>query len=145
MIQYISLIDSAIFRSMFRNDNLGWLFISFCSGRAGREGPGKCFRLYPESEFEKLEDSTKPEIKRCNLSNVILQLKALGVDDIIGFDFLEKPSRWKFWRAFPSLASCTRFFSFFFKFILLHILLASFLTFVVPSNVFNAYPTHPSC
>ncbi|KAK1553221.1 hypothetical protein Q3G72_035119 [Acer saccharum] len=63
------------------------------SGRAGREGPGKCFRLYPEGEFEKLEDSTKPEIKRCNLSNVILQLKALGVDDIIGFDFLEKPSR----------------------------------------------------
>ncbi|KAB1999739.1 hypothetical protein ES319_D12G181700v1 [Gossypium barbadense] len=63
------------------------------SGRAGREGPGKCFRLYPESEFEKLEDSTKPEIKRCNLSNVILQLKALGVDDIFGFDFIEKPSR----------------------------------------------------
>lgn len=34
-----------------------------------------------------------PEIKRCNLSNVILQLKALGVDDILGFDFIEKPSR----------------------------------------------------
>ncbi|KAH9627003.1 hypothetical protein KSS87_020654 [Heliosperma pusillum] len=63
------------------------------SGRAGREGPGKCFRLYPENEFEKLLDSTVPEIKRCNLSNVILQLKALGVDDIIGFDFMEKPSR----------------------------------------------------
>ncbi|KAG4402063.1 hypothetical protein AAZX31_02G112300 [Glycine max] len=63
------------------------------SGRAGREGPGKCFRLYPEREFEKLEDSTMPEIKRCNLSNVILQLKALGVDDILGFDFIEKPSR----------------------------------------------------
>ncbi|KAF5939501.1 hypothetical protein HYC85_023760 [Camellia sinensis] len=62
------------------------------SGRAGREGPGKCFRLYPESEFEKLSDSTDPEISRCNLSNVILQLKALGVDDIIGFDFMEKPS-----------------------------------------------------
>ncbi|XP_010260281.1 PREDICTED: pre-mRNA-splicing factor ATP-dependent RNA helicase DEAH10 [Nelumbo nucifera] len=63
------------------------------SGRAGREGPGKCFRLYPENEFSKLVDSTVPEIKRCNLSNVILQLKALGVDDIIGFDFMEKPSR----------------------------------------------------
>ncbi|XP_042499763.1 pre-mRNA-splicing factor ATP-dependent RNA helicase DEAH10 [Macadamia integrifolia] len=63
------------------------------SGRAGREGPGKCFRLYPESEFSKLRDSTVPEIRRCNLSNVILQLKALGVDDIIGFDFMEKPSR----------------------------------------------------
>ncbi|THG13299.1 hypothetical protein TEA_029135 [Camellia sinensis var. sinensis] len=63
------------------------------NGRAGREGPGKCFRLYPEIEFEKLRDSTIPEITRCNLSNVILQLKALGVDDIFGFDFMEKPSR----------------------------------------------------
>ncbi|XP_073059360.1 pre-mRNA-splicing factor ATP-dependent RNA helicase DEAH10 isoform X1 [Primulina eburnea] len=63
------------------------------SGRAGREGPGKCFRLYPESEFEKLKDSTTPEIKRSNLSNVILQLKALGIDDIIGFNFIEEPSR----------------------------------------------------
>ncbi|CAF2137149.1 BnaA02g07640D [Brassica napus] len=63
------------------------------SGRAGREGPGKCFRLYREREFEKMEDSTKPEIKRCNLSNVILQLKALGYDDIFGFDFIDKPSR----------------------------------------------------
>ncbi|XAR65292.1 RNA helicase [Bertholletia excelsa] len=63
------------------------------SGRAGREGPGKCFRLYPEAEFEKLKDSTDPEIRRCNLSNVILQLKALGVDDVVGFDFMEKPSR----------------------------------------------------
>ncbi|KAL6010481.1 Pre-mRNA-splicing factor ATP-dependent RNA helicase DEAH10 [Asimina triloba] len=61
-------------------------------GRAGREGPGKCFRLYPESEFSKLVDSTVPEIKRCNLANVVLQLKALGVNDIIGFDFMEKPS-----------------------------------------------------
>ncbi|KAG6498427.1 hypothetical protein ZIOFF_046340 [Zingiber officinale] len=55
------------------------------SGRAGREGPGKCFQLYPESEFGKLADSTVPEIKRCNLSNVVLQLKALGIDDVIGF------------------------------------------------------------
>lgn len=68
-------------------------FYLLCSGRAGREGPGKCFRLYPESEFGKLVDSTVPEIKRCNLSNVVLQLKALGIDDIIGFDFMEKPSR----------------------------------------------------
>lgn len=63
------------------------------SGRAGREGPGKCYRLYPENEFHKLQDSTVPEIKRCNLSNVILQLKALGVDDIFGFDFIAEPDR----------------------------------------------------
>ncbi|KAF5196325.1 Atp-dependent rna helicase protein, partial [Thalictrum thalictroides] len=62
------------------------------SGRAGRDGPGKCFCLYPETEFEKLDESPKPEIKRCNLSNIILNLKALGVDDVVGFDFIEKPS-----------------------------------------------------
>ncbi|KAG2320448.1 hypothetical protein Bca4012_056511 [Brassica carinata] len=74
------------------------------SGRAGREGPGKCYRLYPEREFEKLEDSTKPEIKRCNLSNVILQLKALGIDDIVGFDFIDKPSRGAIVKALEELS-----------------------------------------
>ncbi|KAJ0247562.1 Pre-mRNA-splicing factor ATP-dependent RNA helicase DEAH10 [Hirschfeldia incana] len=73
------------------------------SGRAGREGPGKCFRLYPEREFEKLDDSTKPEIKRCNLSSVILQLKSLGIDDIIGFDFIDKPSRGSIVKALEEL------------------------------------------
>ncbi|KAI5678910.1 hypothetical protein M9H77_09860 [Catharanthus roseus] len=73
------------------------------SGRAGREGPGKCYRLYPESEFEKFENSTTPEIKRCDLSNVILQLKALGIDDIAGFDFIEKPNRIAIVRSLESL------------------------------------------
>ncbi|XP_010499046.1 PREDICTED: pre-mRNA-splicing factor ATP-dependent RNA helicase DEAH10-like [Camelina sativa] len=75
------------------------------SGRAGREVPGKCFRLYPEREFEKLEDSTKPEIKRCNLSNIILQLKALGIEDIIGFDFIDKPSSGAIVKALAELHS----------------------------------------
>ncbi|KAI8015003.1 hypothetical protein LOK49_LG05G00569 [Camellia lanceoleosa] len=63
------------------------------SGCAAREGPGKCFRLYPEIEFEKLRDSTIPEITQCNLSNVILQLKALGVDDIFGVDAIDPALR----------------------------------------------------
>lgn len=67
--------------------------MNFYSGRAGRDGPGKCYRLYQESFFEKLTDSTLPEIKRCDLSNVVLQLKALGIDDVINFDFIEKPDR----------------------------------------------------
>lgn len=62
------------------------------SGRAGRERPGKCFRLYTEDSFEKLEDATVPEIKRCNLASVVLQLKALDIDDVLGFDFMDKPS-----------------------------------------------------
>ncbi|XP_022985184.1 pre-mRNA-splicing factor ATP-dependent RNA helicase DEAH10 [Cucurbita maxima] len=73
------------------------------SGRAGREGPGKCFRQYPEDMFYKLEDSTKPEIKRCNLSNVILQLKALGVDNIMEFDFLEEPPRQAIFKSLEQL------------------------------------------
>ncbi|CAI9269558.1 unnamed protein product [Lactuca saligna] len=44
----------------------------WASGRAGREGAGKCFCLYPERRFEGHDDSTMPEIKRGNLSNVIL-------------------------------------------------------------------------
>ncbi|CAA3000335.1 pre-mRNA-splicing factor ATP-dependent RNA helicase DEAH10 [Olea europaea subsp. europaea] len=63
------------------------------SGRAGREGPGKCYRIYLEREFDRLKDSMMPEIKRCNLSNVILHLQALSIDDIIGFDLIEQPDK----------------------------------------------------
>ena len=63
------------------------------SGRAGREGPGKCFRLYTEDSFWGLEDVSVPEIKRSNLASVVLQLKALGVEDVVGFDFLDPPPR----------------------------------------------------
>lgn len=61
------------------------------SGRAGREAPGVAFRLYTEASFRSLTPETVPEIKRCNLATVVLQLKALGVDDVIGFDFLDAP------------------------------------------------------
>lgn len=61
------------------------------AGRAGREGPGVCFRLYTESKFDELESATVPEIKRCNLSTVVLQLKALGIDDVLRFDYIEPP------------------------------------------------------
>lgn len=61
------------------------------SGRAGREGPGKAFRLFTEPAFAGLDGATPPEILRTNLSGVVLQLKALGVDDVLGFDFLDPP------------------------------------------------------
>ena len=61
------------------------------TGRAGRERAGKCFRLYTENTFVELSDTTIPEIQRCNLENVILQMKAIGIEDIIGFPFIERP------------------------------------------------------
>ncbi|GAA5941712.1 hypothetical protein JCM1841_005160 [Sporobolomyces salmonicolor] len=63
------------------------------AGRAGRTRPGKCFRLYTESDFVKeLEEQTYPEILRCNLASVILELKKLGVDDLVHFDYMDPPA-----------------------------------------------------
>jgi len=46
---------------------------------------------------------TIPEIKRCNLSNVVLYLKVLGIDDVIGFDYFESPSKDQLAEALESL------------------------------------------
>lgn len=62
------------------------------AGRAGREGPGKCFRLCTEKDFKNLRDSAIPEILRCNLATVVLQLKAIGIKNVFEFDFIERPS-----------------------------------------------------
>ncbi|GAA6007130.1 hypothetical protein JCM10207_001520 [Rhodosporidiobolus poonsookiae] len=63
------------------------------AGRAGRTRPGKCFRLYTESDFVKeLEEQTYPEILRCNLASVILELKKLGVNDLVHFDYMDPPA-----------------------------------------------------
>ncbi|EEQ86876.1 hypothetical protein RJZ56_002484 [Blastomyces dermatitidis] len=61
------------------------------AGRAGRTKPGKCFRLYTEQSYQSLPDVTVPEIQRSNLAPVILQLKALGIDNIVRFGFLTPP------------------------------------------------------
>ena len=61
------------------------------AGRAGRTKPGKCYRLYTQSAYESLPEATVPEIQRSNLAPIILQLKALGVDYVLRFDFLTPP------------------------------------------------------
>ncbi|KQK06502.1 pre-mRNA-splicing factor ATP-dependent RNA helicase DEAH1-like [Brachypodium distachyon] len=63
------------------------------AGRSGRTGPGKCFRLFTEYNFRNdLEDDTVPEIQRSNLANVVLRLKALGINDLVSFDFMDPPA-----------------------------------------------------
>jgi pre-mRNA-splicing factor ATP-dependent RNA helicase DHX16 len=62
------------------------------AGRAGRVGPGKCFRLYTLWAYEhELEESSVPEIQRTNLGNVVLLLKSLGINDLVHFDFMDPP------------------------------------------------------
>ena len=74
-------------------------------GRAGRTGPGQCFRLYTERQYKDemlvcysfacpyciFKASTVPEIQRTNLSNVVLLLKSLGVEDLLSFHFMDAP------------------------------------------------------
>lgn len=62
------------------------------SGRAGRTGPGKCFRLYTEAAFQsEMLPTSIPEIQRQNLSMTILILKAMGINDLLHFDFMDPP------------------------------------------------------
>ena len=62
------------------------------AGRAGRTGPGKAFRLYTEAAFQsEMLPTSIPEIQRQNLSNTILMLKAMGINDLLHFDFMDPP------------------------------------------------------
>ncbi|CED83397.1 pre-mrna splicing factor [Phaffia rhodozyma] len=63
------------------------------SGRAGRTSPGKSYRLFPVSTLTSLSTSTSPEITRSDISLFILQLKALGIENVVrGFDYFTAPS-----------------------------------------------------
>jgi len=62
------------------------------SGRAGRTGPGKCYRLYTEATYrDVMSPNSIPDIQRTNLEHTILMLKAMGIDDLPSFDFMDPP------------------------------------------------------
>ncbi|KAL1242429.1 ATP-dependent RNA helicase [Trichinella spiralis] len=74
------------------------------AGRAGRTRPGKCFRLYTEKAFqEDMIPQTYPEILRSNLGSVVLELKKLGVEDLVHFDFMDPPAPETLMRALEML------------------------------------------
>jgi len=62
------------------------------SGRAGRTGPGTCWRLFTEAAFRyEMLETNVPEIQRTNLGNTVLLLKSLNVDNLLEFDFMDPP------------------------------------------------------
>ncbi|KAH9282818.1 ATP-dependent RNA helicase DHX8 [Echinococcus granulosus] len=62
------------------------------AGRAGRTGPGKCYRLYTErAQRDEMLSTNVPEIQRTNLASTVLQLKAMGINDLLSFDFMDPP------------------------------------------------------
>lgn len=74
------------------------------AGRAGRTRPGKCFRLYTEKAFKsELIEQTYPEILRSNLSATVLELKKLGIEDLVHFDLMDPPAPETLMRALEEL------------------------------------------
>ncbi|KAK5970479.1 Pre-mRNA-splicing factor ATP-dependent RNA helicase mog-5 [Trichostrongylus colubriformis] len=62
------------------------------AGRAGRTGPGKCYRLYTERAYrDEMLPTPVPEIQRTNLASTLLSLKAMGINNLIDFDFMDAP------------------------------------------------------
>lgn len=99
----VYVVDSGFSKQRFYNpisdiENLVVAPISKASarqraGRAGRVRPGKCFRLYTEDYFaSEMSIVGIPEIQRSNLVSFVIQLKALGIDNILGFDWPASPS-----------------------------------------------------
>uniref|UniRef100_A0A452H9F0 Uncharacterized protein n=1 Tax=Gopherus agassizii TaxID=38772 RepID=A0A452H9F0_9SAUR len=60
-------------------------------GRAGRTGPGVCYRLYAESDYDAFAPYPVPEIQRVALDALVLQMKSMGLGDPRTFPFLEPP------------------------------------------------------
>lgn len=64
------------------------------AGRAGRTGPGHCYRLYSSAIYENdFLQFSKPEILRMPVESVILSMKSMGIDNIVNFPFPTPPDR----------------------------------------------------
>jgi ATP-dependent RNA helicase DDX35 len=62
------------------------------AGRAGRTQSGKCFRLMTEVSYQQLGQYPLVEIQRIDISWILLQLKSLGIHDVLHFDYLTAPT-----------------------------------------------------
>lgn len=74
---------------------VGWISKSQAkqrAGRAGRTQEGKVFRIYSKEEYQRMNDNAVPEIFCCNLAKAVLELKSIGLDDVVNFDLIDKPS-----------------------------------------------------
>ncbi|MEO0510766.1 MAG: ATP-dependent helicase HrpB [Verrucomicrobiota bacterium] len=60
-------------------------------GRAGRTGPGQCIRLWSEAEQQARIAHEAPEVKRIDLSEILLMLAVAGVEDFESFPWFEMP------------------------------------------------------
>lgn len=62
------------------------------AGRAGREGPGTCTRLWSQGEQAQRPTQTAPEIQRCDMAQTVLHMGCYGLDDDSALDWFEPPT-----------------------------------------------------
>lgn len=97
------VVDSGLFKENVFESGIDALKVAAISraqseqraGRAGRTAPGKCFRLYTHEDYLLMDSVQKPAIDRIDFTATALQLKAMGIDDICGFGFMDPPKRYR--------------------------------------------------
>jgi ATP-dependent RNA helicase DHX37/DHR1 len=76
---------------------IGWISKASAnqrSGRAGRTGPGHCYRLYSSAVYERdFPHFADPELLRMPIEGVVLQLKAMNLQKVVNFPFPTPPDR----------------------------------------------------
>ncbi|UKZ72595.1 hypothetical protein TrVFT333_000228 [Trichoderma virens FT-333] len=76
---------------------IGWISkasASQRSGRAGRTGPGHCYRLYSSAVYERdFQEFSDPELLRMPIEGIVLQLKAMNLQNVVNFPFPTPPDR----------------------------------------------------
>ena len=76
---------------------VGWISKASASqraGRAGRTGPGHCYRLYSSAVYERdFDEHAEPEILRMPVEGVVLQLKSMDLQHVVNFPFPTPPDR----------------------------------------------------
>lgn len=74
-------------------------------GRAGRTAPGIVYRLYSEEDYNSRDEFTREEIYRTDLSEVVLRMADLGIEDYLSFEFISPPTKGAIFSAIETLIS----------------------------------------
>ena len=84
-------------RTGVQSFEVGWISKASASqraGRAGRTGPGHCYRLYSSAVYERdFPEYSEPEILRTPVDSVVLQLKSMDLQHVVNFPFPTPPDR----------------------------------------------------
>lgn len=87
----INFYNPATFASSLIEKNISRASADQRKGRSGRTGPGICYRLYSEYDFDHREEYTLEEIYRTDLSEVVLRMSDLSITDFEEFDYISPP------------------------------------------------------